>query len=124
MTKNKTGYNHMPDMSVHHKLEILDSFEEYLTKGGDILSFPDYYRISNYVVDTELQNDPIIIALCEEYAIAGDYTKIFQLLYILFHYEKWSLKRYRRFIACIEKSELLSPLAGGIRRLFEKNLFK
>jgi hypothetical protein len=114
----------MQNTSGHNKLEILDSFEEYLTKGGDILSFPDYYRISNCAVDFELQNDPIIIALCEEYAITGDYPKIFQLLNILFHYEKWSLKRYRRFMFCIEKSELLSPLVKGIRQLFEKNPFK
>jgi len=114
----------MTALSQHNKLEILDSFEEYQTKGGDILSFPDYYRFANFTADFELQNDPIILALCEEYAIAGDYAKIFQLLYILFHYEKWSIKRYKRFMYCIEKSELLSPLIKGIRQIFEKDLFK
>lgn len=113
--------SHVP---AHNKLEILDSFEDYLTKGGDILSFPDYYRVSACPIDIELQNDPIIIALCEEYAIAGDYPKIFQLLYILFHYQKWSLRRFKRFMFCIDKSELLSPLQKGIRLLFEKNPFK
>jgi hypothetical protein len=114
----------MSNVSVHNKLEILDSFEEYLTKGGDILSFPDYYRVSSCPLDFELQNDPIVIALCEEYAISGDYPKIFQLLYVIFHYEKWSLKRYKRFMFCIDKSELLGPLQKGIRLLFEKDPFK
>jgi hypothetical protein len=114
----------MSGPTVQNKLEIVNSFEEYLTKGGDILSFPDYYRVSNYQLDFELQNDPIILALCEEYVLAGDYPKIFQLLYVLFHYEKWSLKRYKRFMFCVEKSELLVPLVKGIRQLFEKNPLK
>ena len=114
----------MSQVYTHNKLEILNSFEDYLTKGGDILSFPDYYRVCNCQADFELQYDPIIIALCEEYAVAGEFTKIFQLLYILFHYQKWGLKRYKRFMFCIEKSELLSPLVKGIRQLFEKDPLK
>jgi hypothetical protein len=114
----------MSRMEMNNKLEILDTFEEYLSKGGDILSFPDYYRVCNCYADLEVQNDPIVIALCEEFFIAGDYTRIFQLLYVLFHYQKWSYGRYKRFMFCIEKSEILSPLTKGIRKLFEKNPLK
>ncbi len=108
------------------KFELIQSFEEYIARGGDILSFADYYNTTNYTEDLSPVKEVIILGLCEEYARVGEYDRIFQILNIIFSLEKWKLNNFKRFMACIEESELLGPLYKSIFNLYEncKNYIK
>ena len=105
--------------ATQENLDVLNSFEEYVAKGGDILSFASYYNASNYHHAFEPRKEAIILTLCEEYAIVGNYNKIFQILNTIFYMEKWTRHGFKRFMACIADSELLSPLYNGIQALYE-----
>jgi len=107
-------------------LEMLDSFEKYLSKGGSILSFAEYYKASNDLGDFKPEKQVILLALCEELAMVGDRRKIFDILNVIFSVERWTLKSFKKFMICIRKSELLSPLYNGIFDLHEncKNYMK
>jgi len=108
------------DDIVDQELYMLNSFEEYVAKGGDILSFADYYNASHYHIEFEPMKEAILLTLCEEYAIIYNYTKIFQLLDISFASDEWTAKSYKYFMFCVKESELLYPLYNGIKILFEK----
>jgi hypothetical protein len=101
-------------------LYMLNSFEEYVAKGGDILSFADYYNASHYHVEFEPMKEAIILTLCEEYAIIGNFVKIFQLLDTAFSSDDWTAKGFNYFMFCIRESELLCSLYKGIKILFQK----
>ena len=58
-----------------NKLEMLDAFEEYISKGGSILSFAEYYNSTNDNREFEPEKQVILLALCEELAMTGDYHK-------------------------------------------------
>jgi hypothetical protein len=107
-------------------LEMLESFEKYVSKGGSILSFAEYYKASNNLGDFKPEKHVIILALCEELALVGDRKKIFDILNIVFSVERWTLKSFKRFMICVRDSELLGPLYGGIFDLHEncKNYMK
>jgi hypothetical protein len=108
------------------KLEVLDSFELYVSKGGNIISFADYYIATNNWKEFEPEKHVIILALCEELAIAGNSNKIFEILSTVFHLERWTLTNFKRFMACVKDSDLLRPYYDGIFALHEncKNYMK
>jgi len=108
------------------KLEMLSSFEKYISKGGSVLSFPDYYLSTNDVGDFEPEKQVVLLALCEELAMIGDYERIFLVLNTIFSFERWSLKSFKSFMGCIRNSDLLHPLYKGIFNLHEncKNYIK
>ena len=107
-------------------LEMLESFEKYVSKGGSILSFSEYYKASNNLGDFKPEKYVILLALCEELALVGDRKKIFEILNIVFSVERWSLKSFKRFMSSIKNSDLLNPLYDGIFDLHEncKNYMK
>ena len=107
-------------------LEMLESFEKYISQGGSILSFAEYYKASNNLGDFKPEKHVIILALCEELALVGDRKKIFDILNVVFSVERWTLKSFKRFMICVRDSELLGPLYGGIFDLHEncKNYMK
>ena len=107
-------------------LNMLESFERYISKGGSILSFAEYYKASNNLGDFKPEKYTIILALCEELALVGDRKKIFEILNIVFSIERWTLKSFKRFMICVQDSELLNPLYNGIFDLHEncKNYMK
>lgn len=107
-------------------LDMLESFEKYIAKGGSILTFAEYYRASNNLGDFTPEKHVIILALCEELALVGDRKKIFDILNVVFSIERWTLKSFKRFMICVRDSELLSPLYNGIFDLHEncKNYMK
>ena len=109
-----------------NKLEMLDAFEEYISKGGSILSFAEYYNAKNENCEFEPEKQVILLALCEELAITGDYHKIFLILNTIFSVERWTLNSFKRFMACVKESMLLQPLYGSIFALHEncKNYMK
>ena len=108
------------------KLEMLESFEDYVARGGSILSFADYYVSSNNCEDFNPEKYLIILALCEELAIAGDHQKIFDVLNTVFSVERWTLKSFKQFMACVRDSEPLRPFYQAIFALHEncKNYIK
>ena len=108
------------------KFELIESFEDYIARGGDILSFADYYKTTNYIEDLNIVKEVIILGLCEEYARIGEYDRIFQILNTVFSLEKWKLDNFKRFMACIRDSDILEPLGKSIFNLYEncKNYIK
>ena len=108
------------------RLEMLNSFEDYLSKGGNILSFAEYYKSTNNLGNFKPEKHVILLALCEELAIAGHKNKIFEILNTIFSLERWTLSSFKRFMACVKDSELLNPLYDGIFALHEncKNYIK
>jgi hypothetical protein len=108
------------------KLEMLHSFEKYISKGGSVLSFPDYYLSTNNCGELKPEKQVILLALCEELAMLGDYERIFLVLNTIFSFERWSLKSFKSFMGCVENSEFLQPLYSGIFNLHEncKNYIK
>ncbi len=114
-------------MKLHQeKFELIESFEDYINRGGDILSFADYYNTTNYTEDLNPVKEVIILGLCEEYARVGEYDRIFQILNAVFSLEKWKMDNFKRFMACVEDSEILGPLYKSIFNLYEncKNYIK
>jgi len=107
-------------------LEMLNLFEKYISKGGSVLSFPDYYLSTNNIGDLKPEKQVILLALCEELAMLGDYERIFLVLNTIFSFERWSLKSFKSFMGCVRRSELLHPLYNGIFNLHEncKNYIK
>jgi hypothetical protein len=103
------------------ELYMVNSFEEFVDKGGDILSFTDYYNASHYHIDFEPIKEAILITLCEEYALIENYVKIFQLLDVSFNNDVWTERNFRYFIYCVKESELLRPLYTGIKMLYQKS---
>ena len=110
------------DQSIDHDLYMVNSFEEYVTKGGDILSFTDYYNASHYHTGFEPIKEAILITLCEEYALLGNYIKIFQLLDMSFSNDDWTDRNFKYFMMCVKESELLYPMYKGIKMLYKKRL--
>jgi hypothetical protein len=107
-------------------LEMLNSFEKFILKGGSVLSFPDYYLSTNNCGELKPEKQVILLALCEELAMLGDYERIFLVLNTIFSFERWSLKSFKSFMGCIRKSDLLHPFYNGIFHLHEncKNYIK
>ena len=108
------------DQSIEHDLYMVNSFEEYVAKGGDILSFTDYYNASHYHTGFEPIKEAILITLCEEYALIGNYIKIFQLLDMSFSNDDWTDRNFKYFMVCVKESELLYPMYKGIKMLYKK----
>ena len=77
-----------------NKLEMLDAFEEYISKGGSILSFAEYYNSTNDNSEFVPEKQVILLALCEELAMTGDYHKIFLILNTIFSVERWTLDSF------------------------------
>lgn len=108
------------------ELEILNSFNEYLSKGGSILDFADYYLASNHFEGLEIEKPVILLALCEDCVMAGDYQRVFLILNIIFSSERWTLGSFKRFLSCVKDSEQLKPFYHSIFNLHEncKNYIK
>jgi hypothetical protein len=108
------------------RFELIESFENYIARGGDILSFAEYYNTTNYFEDLHPVKEVIILGLCEEYARVGEYDRIFQILNTVFSLEKWKLDNFKRFMGCVKDSEILEPLYKSIFNLYEncKNYIK
>jgi len=108
------------------KFEILDSFEDYLTKGGSVLDFPDYYMSTNHFDGLKLEKQVILLALCEDCVMAGDYQRVFNILNVIFSSERWTLNSFKRFLSCVKHSEYLRPFYQSIFNLHEncKNYIK
>ena len=100
-------------------LQIVDTFEQYIAKGGDILSFAEYFNSQHPIADFQPYRDVIILALCEEYASLNEFERIFQILHTIFTIERWSLKKYKKFMDYVEDSPLLAPLYRSIFMLHE-----
>jgi hypothetical protein len=109
-----------------NKLEVLDSFEKFVSKGGNILSFADFYVASNHLGNFKPDKHIILLGLCEELAMAGDRNRIFQILNTVFSLERWTLKSFKMFMNGVQDSELLRPLSHAIFDLHEncKNYMK
>ena len=110
----------------HNKLDVLDSFEKYVSKGGNILSFADFYVASNNLGNFKPDKHIILLGLCEELAMAGDRDRIFLILNTVFSLERWTLKSFKLFMRGVQESELLQPLTHAIFDLHEncKNYMK
>ena len=100
-------------------LEILRAFNQYTSSGGNVLSFPDYYSTSHHQIGLLYDRQIILLALCEELAIIKDYHRLFLILNTVFSMERWNLRKFKKFMDCIRKSELLSPFYGSIFSLHE-----
>jgi hypothetical protein len=107
-------------------LHMVESFEQYIEDGGDILSFAEYFNTQHVTADFRPYRDVIILALLEEYASLSEYDRIYQILQTVFTVERWSLKKYKRFMEYIKVSPLLAPLYESIFMLHEncKNYFR
>jgi hypothetical protein len=107
-------------------LHMVESFEQYIADGGDILSFAEYFNTQHVAADFRPYRDVIILALCEEYASLSEYDRIYQILHTVFSVERWSLKKYKRFMEYVKVSPLLAPLHESIFMLHEncKNYFR
>jgi hypothetical protein len=116
----------MKTQEIPPNLEMLNSFEYYISRGGSVLSFADYYISSNDCGDLKVEKQVVLLALCEELAMVGDYDRIFLVLNTIFTFERWTLKSFKQFMACVKRSELLYPLYAGIFNLHEncKNYMK
>ena len=102
------------------ELYILNSFEDYVAQGGDIISFPDYFHTCNYQKEFKPLKETLIFTLCEEYALVGNYVKIFQILDISFSNDDWSSDSIRSFMNRIKRSDLLHHIYKGICVLYKK----
>jgi hypothetical protein len=102
------------------ELYILNSFEDYVAQGGDIISFTDYFYTLNYQKEFKPLKETLIFTLCEEYALIGNYVKIFQILDFSFSNDEWSPSSIRTFMNKIKKSDLLHHIYKGVSVLYKK----
>ena len=107
-------------------LDILTYYEEYVAEGGNILEFADYYLTKNFCEDVKIEKPVVLIALCEDLVMAGEYNRIYEILNTVFSHERWTLNSFKRFMGCIEDSDVLKPYYRSIFSLHEncKNYLK
>jgi hypothetical protein len=108
------------------KFEVFESFQEYVSQGGSIITFPEYYLFKNETKDIKLARDLVLLALCEEMVLARKHAHMFDVLNTIFTFERWKLNDFKTFLDHISDSEILAPYRQAIFALHEncKNYFK
>jgi len=109
-----------------HKFEVVESFKDYVSQGGSIISFAEYYLFKNETDDQPIARNLVILALCEELVLSRDFEKMYEVLQAIFSLKTWKLEHFRDFLMHIKESEILSPFHKSIFTLYEncKNYMK
>jgi len=108
------------------KYEVLDSFQDYIAKGGSIVTFAEYFLFKNESEDDSEARALVILALCEELVLTRQQDRMYEVLNAIFTIERWKLDDFKQFLKYIEESETLSSYHQSIFALYEncKNYIK